>query len=88
MAITYNPYGWKIIKNEEKEIKNQIRIRQSALIDLLNNLDDYGFYNHKSMDGILSDIFELQSEINNLWKELEDQGVFDIRPMYSESFRD
>lgn len=85
MVITYNPYNWKIIRNRNEE---QIRVKQKAVVDLLEDLDDYEFYNYKSVNKIIMDILELQSEINNLWEDLEEEGIFDTRPMYSEFFHD
>ena len=65
---------------------------RNAVTDAVNafNEERDAFNNKRAeLEKIISDTEdELQSEINNLWEELEDQGVFDIRPMYSESFRD
>lgn len=88
MAITYNPYNWEIRKKEDEDIKSKIKAIQNTTIESLNNLDDYEFYNHKSMSGMLLDIYTSQVEINELWIKLEEKGFFDTRPMYSESFRD
>lgn len=83
MSIKYNPYGWKIRKNADTQ-KELLSIKEQERDLLINELQNYDkSIHHKSITGIINDLYEVQEEINSMWKELEKLDNFtDRRPHF------
>lgn len=83
MTIIYNPYNWKIRK-DTKAMRDMVSLKENerdAIIDELQNYDRS--VNHMSITPIINDLYEIQKEINSMWKDIEESDTSgDLRPTY------
>lgn len=93
MAITYNPYGWKIINKKNnyfEKIKQQnkekccffdeiIKIEQKKE-ELITKLYNKRNRHHEYVMEITEELASVELELHMLWELAKKYNVYDVRP--------